>query len=73
MMEHKKGIGAHFTSQHLPVDLIYYEECPRIEDAFQREKQIQGWSRRKKEALMNRQKEKLVNLARNYSQFGVPK
>ena len=73
MMEHQKGIGAHFTNKHLPVELIYYEECPRIEDAFQREKQIQGWSRKKKEALMKRQKEELIKLSKNYTDFGVPK
>jgi putative endonuclease len=73
LIEHQNGIGANFTSKHLPVRIIYFEEFQRIEDAFQREKQIQGWSRKKKEALMSRQKEELVKLSRNYTQFGVPK
>jgi len=53
--EHLKGQGANFTSKHLPARLMYYEEFARIEDAYFREKQIQGWSRRKKEALINQQ------------------
>jgi putative endonuclease len=73
LAEHQNGVGSNFTCKRLPVKLIYHEEFHRIEDAFWREKQIQGWRRKKKEALMNRQKEELVNLARNYSQFGVPK
>jgi hypothetical protein len=36
----------------LPVKLVFCEECERVEDAYFREKQIQGWSRKKKEALM---------------------
>ena len=32
--------------------LVYYEEFQRIDEAFYREKQVQGWSRKKKEALM---------------------
>lgn len=52
LAEHQSGQGANHTRKHLPVQLAYCEECDRIEDAYQREKQIQGWSRKKKEALM---------------------
>ncbi len=50
--QHKKGEGANFTKKHLPVELVYYEEFQRIDKAFYREKQVQGWSRKKKEALI---------------------
>ena len=50
--DHNAGEGANYTKKHLPVELIYYEVYPRIDWAFQREKQIQGWSRKKKEALI---------------------
>lgn len=33
--------------------LVYYEEFQRIDEAFYREKQVQGWSRKKKEALIS--------------------
>ena len=55
MDEHWKGQGANFTSKHFPAKLVYYEEFERIDDAFHREKQIQGWNRKKKEALISRQ------------------
>jgi len=47
----------------LPVELLYYEEFQRIDEAFYREKQVQGWSREKKEALINGEYEKLHELA----------
>lgn len=50
--EHQNGIGANYTRKRLPVKLVYCEEYDRIDDAFFREKQVQGWSRRKKEALI---------------------
>lgn len=52
LSQHKSGIGANYTAKRLPVKLLFYEEFQRIDHAFYREKQIQGWSRRKKEALM---------------------
>lgn len=47
----------------MPVELIYYEEFDRIDNAFYREKQIQGWCRKKKEALINNCPEGLPLLA----------
>ena len=53
LFEHKNGIGEIHTKTRLPVELVYFEEFARIDEAFYREKQIQGWSRKKKEALIN--------------------
>jgi len=50
---HQNGEGPNFTWKHLPVKLIYVEIFDNIELAFNREKQIQGWSKKKKEALMS--------------------
>ena len=65
--EHKSGEGAKFTKDHFPVKLVYYETFDRIDKAFDREKQIQGWSRAKKIALINGDKEKLINLSKSKS------
>ena len=62
--QHQNGEGSNFTKKHLPVKLVYFEEFQRIDDAFYREKHLQGWSRKKKEALINGQIEKLHNLAK---------
>ena len=52
LQQHQQGEGANYTRKRLPVELIYWEEYERIDSAFYREKQVQGWSRSKKEALM---------------------
>jgi putative endonuclease len=52
LSEHQSGEGANYTKTHLPVKLIYYEEYDRVEDAYHRERQLHGWSRKKKEALI---------------------
>ena len=51
--QHQSGEGANHTKKHLPVKLVYFEKFERIDHAFYREKQVQGWSRKKKEALFN--------------------
>ena len=53
LQEHQAGLGGKFTSQHLPVRLVYKEEFSSIELAFARERQLHGWSRAKKEALIS--------------------
>ena len=62
--QHNKGEGANYTKNRLPVKLIYSEEYSRIDKAFYREKQIQGWSRKKKEALIRGDYKRLVELSR---------
>lgn len=58
------GIGANYTKTRLPVDLVYYEEYIRIDEAFYPEKQIQGWSRKKKLALIDGKPELLPKMAK---------
>lgn len=53
LVQHFSGEGANYTQKHRPIKLLYFEEFSDISKAFDREKQIQGWSRRKKEALIN--------------------
>ncbi|WP_345765850.1 MULTISPECIES: GIY-YIG nuclease family protein [Chryseobacterium] len=66
LAQHQSGKGANHTKKRLPVRLVYYEEYDRIDLAFCREKQIQGWSRRKKEALIKGMPELLPELAIAY-------
>ena len=67
--QHQAGEGANFTRKNLPVKLVYYEKHQRIDQAFYREKQIQGWSRKKKEALINGEHDQLPELSKNYTQL----
>ena len=63
--EHNNGDGSSYTKDRLPVQLVYYEECRNIKDAFLREHQIKGWTRKKKEALILGNFEKLQMLSKN--------
>lgn len=64
LSQNQDGKGANYTSKRLPVTLLYYEEFDRIDYAFNREKQVQGWSRKKKEALMKGEAYLLPKLAK---------
>ncbi|MDF1550459.1 MAG: GIY-YIG nuclease family protein [Bacteroidales bacterium] len=66
LAQHQNAEGAKHTKKRLPVMLIYYEEYQRIDDAFYREKQVQGWNRNKKEALINGETNLLPELAIAY-------
>ena len=66
LQQHQNGQGANHTKKRLPVKLVYLEEFTRIDLAFDREKQIQGWSRRKKEALINGEHNQLPHLSLAY-------
>lgn len=59
LKEHESGVGAVYTRKHLPVKLVYFERFDRIDQAFYREKQIQGWGQKKKRALIEKKWEDL--------------
>ena len=73
LKQHESGNGANHTKKRLPVKLVYYEVYHRIDEAFYREKQIQGWSRKKKIALIEEKAHLLPLLSRNYTEYGAPK
>jgi putative endonuclease len=51
--EHQAGTFDGYTSTRLPIMLVYSEFFDRITDAIAAERQIKGWSRAKKEALIH--------------------
>ncbi len=69
LKQHQNGEGANHTKKRLPVKMVYFEEFDRIDHAFYREKQVQGWSRKKKEALIKGEFSTLPDLSKNYTQF----
>ena len=64
MQQHFLGQGASYTAKRMPVDLAYAEDFERIDEAYAREKQVQGWSRAKREALIERRYAELPGLSR---------
>ncbi|MEO5921738.1 MAG: GIY-YIG nuclease family protein [Pseudolysinimonas sp.] len=61
--QHASGEGAEYTRSRLPVRLVFAEEFERIDDAYVREKQVQGWSRAKRRALIDRSYDSLPDLS----------
>jgi putative endonuclease len=64
LWQHSTGMGARYTSSRLPVELVFAQEYERIDEAYAREKQVQGWSRRKREALIAGEYNELPRLSR---------
>jgi putative endonuclease len=56
--------GARYTRRRRPVTLAWAEWFDSIADAYAFEKQVQGWSRAKREALIRGDFEHLPGLAR---------
>jgi predicted GIY-YIG superfamily endonuclease len=53
MVQHQTGyFKKNYTSSRLPVELVWSHEFPTMHDAFVCERQIKGWTRAKKEALI---------------------
>lgn len=61
---HRRGEGAAWTAQRLPVELVYSEELPTRAAAIARERQVKRWTRAKKEALIAGESDRLRALAK---------
>ena len=63
--EHKSKLVKGFTQKYNVDRLVYYETCENIVVAIEREKQIKGWSRKKKDDLINALNPDWVDLYRS--------
>ena len=52
MYEHKNKLVPGFTSRYDVNKLVYFESCPSVQVVIEREKQIKGWTRKWKLALI---------------------
>ena len=64
MLEHKEGLVEGFTSQYGVHRLIYFETYRDVRNAIRREKQLKGWRREKKIALIEKVNAGWKDLAR---------
>ena len=64
LWEHNNFLGANYTKKKHPSKQVYMEKFARIDEAFYREKQVQGWSHAKKKALIEKQGNELPVLAK---------
>ena len=67
LSEHNSGTFGGYTSKRLPVELVWSEHFLDITDAIAAERQIKGWSRSKKDALIRGDYEAIRILAKRRS------
>ena len=68
--QHQTGEGAAYTKRRQPVRLVWAQEFDRIDEAFAFEKQVQGWGREKRRALIEGRFDDLPGLSRNRQEPG---
>ena len=52
LAEHEAGAFDGYTARRRPIILVFHQHFGRIEDAVAAERQVKGWRREKKEALI---------------------
>ncbi|EKD40918.1 MAG: tRNA/rRNA methyltransferase [uncultured bacterium] len=62
--QHQAGECEGYTAMRCPVELVWSQECVTREEVLLAERQIKGWSRRKKEAMMCGDWQEVARLAR---------
>jgi len=70
IIKHQTGKLGGYTSSRLPVELVWSKEF--LDDPNQAiiwEKRIKGWSRRKKQALIDDDWESMIAYSKNYTEY----
>ena len=67
--DHNAGLLSACTRKRRPVKLVFSEEFQSREEALARERQLEGWSRAKKEALIAGNWERLRLLSRSTTEI----
>ncbi len=67
--QHNTGYFGAYTSTRRPVVLVFQQDFGRIEDAIAAERQVKGWRREKKEALIRGEFDALRELSARYTSF----
>lgn len=49
---HNAGLGSYYTKHRRPIKIVYIEKYTSLKEAANRERQIKGWTRKKKENLI---------------------
>ena len=65
LIQHDAGSGDSYTTTRRPVQLVYAAEFTSREEALTRERQVKGWSRKKKEALCREDWVEISRLAKS--------
>jgi predicted GIY-YIG superfamily endonuclease len=65
--QHNAGTGARYTASRRPVTLVWSAEFALVTEAFALEKRLQGWSRAKRQAVIDGRFDLLPGLSRSTS------
>jgi putative endonuclease len=72
MWEHKTKAIPGFTKKYNCDQLVYFEICEHIDAAIAREKQLKGWIRAKKDALIAKMNPELRDLSAEWDSLPTP-
>jgi predicted GIY-YIG superfamily endonuclease len=67
--EHNAGLHKGFTAVRRPVTMVFAQHFQTITDAIASERQVKGWSRAKKEAMINGEWNRLPELSRRKATY----
>jgi len=67
--EHNAGKYGGYTKLRRPVELVFHQEFERITDTIAAERQLKGWSRAKKQALIRGDWTLISLLARSHTDY----
>jgi putative endonuclease len=70
LAQHEAGTFDGYTAHRRPVRLVFAQEFERVSDAVAAERQVKGWRREKKEALMRGDWDALPALAAGWKKPG---
>ena len=70
--EHRKKVFDGFTAKYNVTQLVYYETNPYLSETIAREKQLKGWSRAKKVALVEKMNPNWDDLSNRWQKDGAP-
>jgi putative endonuclease len=71
IVEHQEGNLDGYTARRRPVTLVFSQRFQRIEDAIAAERQVKGWRREKKEALIEGELDLLPALSKRGMKAGL--
>ena len=71
VLQHKSKLIPGYTQKYNLFKLVYFESFGDIRDAIRKEKQIKGWLRSKKVALIEPVNPQWKDLAKDHSQSGA--
>ena len=66
LYEHRNHLADGFTKQYNVHKLVYYEQTSDVNSAIAREKQLKGWSRKKKNDLISKMNPQWADLSANW-------